>query len=103
MTETSSLGLPEAARRLGVSLRVLRHAIRAKQIPAPANLTATSTLSAEWFVEAQAAAAKDPKALSRAFLQRVPPYARYVGTSVWHQYHEKVRAHRWYRAHKAQA
>ncbi len=101
MTETSSLGLPEAAHRLGVSLRVLRHAIRAGQIPAPTGLTATATLSAEWLASAQAAAAANPKALSRSFLQRVPPYARYVGTSVWHQYHEKVRAHRWYRAHKA--
>jgi hypothetical protein len=101
MTENSTLGLPEAAQKLGVSLRVLRRAMRAGTIAAPANLTATSTLSAEWLASARDAAARDPSVLSRSFLQRVPPYARYKGTSVWHQYHAKVRAHRWYRANKA--
>lgn len=103
MTEASSLGLPAAAKQLGVSLRVLRHAMRAGKIPAPANLTATSALPADWLETAKAAAEKDPTALNRSFLQTVPPYARYKGTSVWHQYHNKVRAYRWYAANKLNA
>lgn len=93
MTDTTTLGLPEAASRFGVSLRVLRYAIRTGKIPAPANLTATVTLSAEWLSNAEAAVAASPKALSRAFRQKVPAFARYEGTSAWHKHRSKVRAY----------
>jgi len=98
MTDTTTLGLPEAARRLGVPIRVLRRAIRAGKIPAPANLTATVTLSAEWLSSAQAAAAASPNVLSRAPRQKVAAFARYVGTSAWHKYPVRVRQYARFRA-----
>lgn len=98
MTDTTTLGLPEAASRLGVSLRVLRHAIRTGKVPAPANLTATATLSAEWFGSAEAAVAASPKALSRAFQQKVPAFARYEGTSAWHKHRSQRHAYARFRA-----
>ncbi len=91
MSDTSTLGLPEAARRLGVSLRVLRHAIRVGKIPAPPHLSATSFVSAEWLASAQAVAQAKPKALSWNFAQKVPPFARYEGTSAWRKCHNRVR------------
>ena len=91
MSDTTTLGFPEAARRLGVSLRVLRHAINIGKIPAPAHLSATATLSAEWFGSAQAAAKASPTALNRTFQQKVPPFARYPGTSAWRKYPNRVR------------
>ena len=93
MSNTSTLGLPEAARRLGVSLRVLRHAIRVGDIPAPANLPATVALSSEWLASAKATAEANPKALSRSFHQRVPAFARYEVTSAWHKHPNRVRAY----------
>jgi predicted site-specific integrase-resolvase len=48
MNDTASFGFPEAAHRLGVSLRVLRLAIRAGKVPAPAQQAATAKLSAAW-------------------------------------------------------
>jgi hypothetical protein len=101
MSDTSIIGLPDAARGLGVSLRVLRHAIRTGKIPAPASLAATAALSPEWFASAKAAAAAEPAALNRSFKQKVPAFARYKGTSAWTQYHARVRAYAWFRAHKA--
>lgn len=98
MSDTSTIGFPEAARRLGVPVRVLRHAIRTGKIPAPANLTATATLSPEWFASAQSAAAASPSALSRSFQQKVPAFARYEGTSAWHKFRVRVRAYARFRA-----
>ncbi|HQT63169.1 MAG: hypothetical protein B7Z75_11900 [Acidocella sp. 20-57-95] len=89
MTET--LNFPEAARRLGVALRVLRAAIRAGKIPAPAQNTATATLSAEWLASVEAAVKANPAALNRISLQSVPPFARYEGTSAWRKYAVRVR------------
>jgi hypothetical protein len=93
MTEPASLGFPEAAARLGVSLRVLRHAIRAGKIPAPAENTAVARLSPEWLANAESALQNNPGALKRAFPQKAPPFARYVGTSAWRKYAVRVRAH----------
>lgn len=98
MTDTTTLGLPDAARRLGVSLRVLRHAIRTGKIPAPANLAATAAVSQAWLAEAQAAAAAAPNALNRDFKQKIPAFTRYKGTSAWHQFRVRVRAFAWFRA-----
>jgi hypothetical protein len=98
MTETTTIGLPDAASRLGVPLRVLRHAIATKKIPAPADLSATATLSAEWLESAIAAAKADPDALNRSFRQKVPAYARYEGTSAWHKFRVRVRAYARFRA-----
>ncbi len=91
MTDTSPLGLPEAARRLGVPVRVLRHAMRTGKVPAPARVTATITLSAEWLASVEAAVAASPNALGRSFTQKVPPFARYRGTSAWRKYTNRVR------------
>ena len=98
MNDTTTFGLPEAARRFGVSLRVLREAMRAGKIPAPAHLTATSALSAEWLSSAQAAVAASPNALSRRFQQKVPAFARYKGTSAWTKYRNRVHAYALFRA-----
>jgi hypothetical protein len=88
----TNFGFPEAARQLGVSLRVLRHAIRAGKIPAPAQNTATASLSGAWLADAQKAAAAAPKALSRGFKpQKVVPFAHYEGTSCWRKYKSRVR------------
>ncbi len=100
MSDTSTLGLPDAARHLGVSVRVLRHAIRTGKIPAPSNLSATVTLSADWLESAKAAAKATPGALSRSFPQKVPAYARYEGTSAWHKHRVRVRAYARFRAGK---
>ena len=64
MNDTSNFGFPEAARQLGVSLRVLRHAIRTGKIAAPAQNTATARLTGAWLAEASKAVAIQP--LSRA-------------------------------------
>jgi hypothetical protein len=97
MSDTVSLGLPEAARRLGVPIRVLRRAIRAGRIPAPPGLSATVSLSPEWLSSAEAASAS-PNALSRSARQKVPAFARYEGTSAWHKSRIRVRAYARFRA-----
>jgi len=98
MTAKTTFGFPEAAARLGVSLRVLRHAIRAGKIPAPAENSAVARLSPEWLAGAQEAAEKNPAALNRAFTQKIPPFARYAGTSAWRKYAVRVRAHAHFQA-----
>jgi hypothetical protein len=103
MSDTTTLGLPEAAQRLGVPIRVLRRAIRAGRIPAPPHLNATSSLSAEWLSSAQAAAAASPNVLSRAPRQRVPAFARYEGTSAWHKHRVRVRGFARFQAAQKQA
>ncbi len=97
MTDSSNLGLPEAARRLGVSLRVLRGAMRAGKIPAPQHLTATSRLPAGWLEAAHDAIKQSPDAFSRT-AQKVPAFARYHGTSAWRKYTNRVRAYAIFRA-----
>jgi hypothetical protein len=97
MSDTT-IGFPEAARRLGVPLRVLRRAIRTGKIPAPPNQSATATLPADWFTSAQAAVDANPKILSRSFAQKVPPFARYEGTSAWRKYPNRVREYAQFRA-----
>jgi len=94
----TTLGFPEAARRLGVPLRVLRQAIRRGKIPAPPNQAATASLPAEWLESAEAAVKASPKALSRSFSQKVPPFARYEGTSAWRKYANRVREYAHFRA-----
>ena len=98
MSDTTTFGLPDAARSLGVPLRVLRRAIRAGSIPAPANLTATVSLTVEWLNSAHAAVAASPKALSAKTPQKVPAFARYEGTSAWHKYGRRVREYARFRA-----
>jgi hypothetical protein len=98
MSDTSQLGLPDAARHFGVPLRVLRHAIRTGKIPAPADMSATASLSAEWLASAQAAVKASPKAFSRNLRQKVPAFARYEGTSAWHKHRVRVRAYARFRA-----
>ena len=72
MSDTPPLGLPEAARRLGVSVRVLRGAIRAGRIAAPPNMSAVVSLSPEWLSSAEAAVAASPQLLIRSARQKVP-------------------------------
>ncbi|MEI7714072.1 MAG: hypothetical protein WCI94_21740 [Rhodospirillales bacterium] len=97
MSDTSPIGLPDAARGLGVSLRILRHAIRTGKIPAPASLAATAAVSPEWLASAKAAAA-EPTALNRSFRQKVPAFIRYQGTSAWTKYRVRVRAYARFKA-----
>ncbi len=101
MSDTTTLGLPDAARGLGVSLRVLRHAIGTGKIPAPAALGATAAVSSEWLASAKAAVSADASALSRSFSQKVPAFARYKGTSAWTKYRVRVRAFARFRAQKS--
>jgi len=97
MNDITKFGFPEAARQLGVSLRVLRHAIRTGKISAPAQNTATASLSAAWLTEARKAAADKP--LSRALKpQRAAPFAHYEGTSCWRKYRDRVRDYNNYHA-----
>jgi hypothetical protein len=98
MNETSKLSFPEAARRFGVTIRVLRRAIRTGRLPAPPHLTATASLPAEWFASAQAAVAASPKALSQSTTQKTPAFARYEGTSAWRKYSNRVRDYARFRA-----
>jgi len=90
MSDTT-MGFPEAAARLGVPLRVLRRAIRAGRIPAPADAGATAHLSAEWLASATQAVADSPDALNRRFDQKTPAFAHYPGTSAWRKYRARVR------------
>ncbi len=98
MSDTTQLGLPEAARHLGVTVRVLRRAIRAGAIASPGPMTATAVLSPEWLESAKAAAKANPKSLSRGGKQKVPAFARYEGTSAWRKYTNRVRAFNAFRA-----
>jgi hypothetical protein len=101
MNDTSNFGFPAAAQQLGVSLRVLRHAIRTGKIAAPAQNTATASLSAAWLAEARKTAAEAP--LSRALKPRpAAPFAHYEGTSCWRKYKDRVRDYNNYHA-KAKA
>jgi excisionase family DNA binding protein len=103
MTDTT-MGFPEAAARLGVPLRVLRRAIRAGRIPAPATNGATAHLSAEWLANAEKAVAESPDALNRSFEQKTPAFAHYPGTSAWRKYPARVREYaRFLKAQKAAA
>ena len=98
MSTSDTISLPEAARHLGVSVRALRHAMRAGKLPSPPHLTATASLSSEWLANAQAAIEASPKLLSSAAPQKVPPFARYDGTSAWRKYSIRVREYAHFRA-----
>lgn len=98
MSDTIQFGLQEAAQHFGVPLRVLRRAMRAGRIPSPPNLTATTALSAEWLASAKAAVAASPSALGRHTPQKAPAFARYEGTSAWHQFRQRVRAYAHFKA-----
>ena len=98
MSDSPTIGLPEAARRLGVPLRVLRRAIRNGKIAAPPRLTATSTLPAEWLDGALAQVQAQPGSLKRASRQKAAPFARYVGTSAWRKYPNRVREYNHFHA-----
>jgi len=91
MSDAATLGFPEAARRLGVPLRVLRHAIRSGKIPAPPHRAATASLPAEWLERVQAAVEASPGALRRKNSRKAAPFARYEGTSAWRKYTNRVR------------
>ncbi len=98
MSDASPVGFPEAARRLGVPVRVLRRAIRAGRIPAPPHPGALAALPADWLVQACEAVAESPKALTRAASRKVAPFARYEGTSAWRKYRNRVRDYVRFRA-----
>jgi hypothetical protein len=101
MSDTSpsgQFGYPEAARQLGVSVRVLRDAIFAGKIPAPAQHHATAALSAEWVDQARAAVKASPTALHRIYSKKAAPFARYEGTSAWRKYANRVREYAHFQA-----
>ena len=101
MSDTSTLGLADAARHLGVSVRVIRRAMRAGTLPAPPHLTATSPLPAGWLENAKAAVEASPKVLSLASKQPVPAFARFRGTSAWVKYPRRARDYASFRAEAA--
>jgi hypothetical protein len=101
MNDVSKMGFPEAALRLGVSVGVLRRAIRAGRVPAPAQVNATASLSAEWLASVEAAVKEKPGALSRTIAQKILPFARYEGTSAWRKYLNRVRDYNRFRAEMA--
>ena len=98
MSDSSSVGFPEAASRLGVPIRVLRRAIRAGRIAAPERVTAVSTFDAAWLEGVQAAVAASPKILGRISFGKTPAFARYEGTSAWCKYPNRVREYARFRA-----
>ena len=99
MSDTTQFGFPEAAHRLGVPVRVLRHAIRQGRVPAPAqHQGATTQLTQEWLESVRAAVRAAPGALGHATRQKVPAFARYVGTSAWRKYANRVREYAHHRA-----
>ncbi len=91
MSDTTNVSFPQAARRIGVTTRVLRHAIRSGSVPAPPYSGATASLPATWLSSAQAAVEASPTALRRVNAQKVAPFARYEGTSAWRKYTRRVR------------
>lgn len=91
MSDTHTLGLSEAAQRLGVPIRLLRHAMRSGKVPAPAHVSATVTLSDAWLESVLAAVEASPAALRRGASRKVPAFARYPGTSAWRKYSNRVR------------
>jgi hypothetical protein len=98
MSDTSQFGLHDAATRLGVPLRVLRGAIRAGTIPAPPALGATAKVPADWLERVQAKIEAEPQALDWTSRQKVPPFARYRGTSAWRKYTVRVHEYERFRA-----
>jgi predicted outer membrane lipoprotein len=100
MSEPATLGFPEAARRLGVALWVLRRAIRTGRLPAPPHATATATIPAAWLEHVEAAVKDKPELLSRSFQQKVPAFARYEGTSAFRKYGHRVREYAHFKARK---
>ena len=101
MSNSAPIGLPEAARQLGVSLRTLRQVMRSGHVPSPPQHTATATLPDGWMEAASAALAAVPLADRRTLQQKVKPFARYEGTSAWRKYPRRVREYARYRAAKA--
>ena len=91
MSDTTTFGLPEAAQRLGVPVRVLRQAMRSGKVPAAGHVSATMMLSGAWLESAEAAVEASPTALRRGASTKVPAFARYPGTSAWRKYPNRVR------------
>ena len=98
MSDTGFLDFPQAARRLGVSLRLLRHAIRSGRVPAPPHGGATAKLPSDWFDSAKAAIEASPGAMRSGIAQKVPAFARYEGTSAWRKYPVRVRGYARFKA-----
>ena len=98
MSDTTTIGLPEAARSLGINLRALRQAIRAGRIPGPTRVTATAGFTVDWLNGAEKAMQAEPFRGTKA--PRVPAFARYEGTSAWRKYKDRVRAFAAFKAGK---
>lgn len=87
----NTISLPVAARHLGVSVRVLRHAMRTGAIPNVPHLNATTPLDEAWLNSVNAALTANPKALRFVSPNAAAPFARYPGTSAWRKYPNRVR------------
>jgi hypothetical protein len=98
MSDASTVGFPEAARRLGVTIGILRRAIRGGRVPAPPVVSATASLPTAWVESVRAAAEKEPKVFVGTRRQKVAAFARYEGTSAWRKYANRVREHAHFRA-----
>jgi hypothetical protein len=93
MSDAGFVGFPEAARRLGVTVGVLRRAIRGGRVPAPPVVSAIARLPEDWLAGVKAAAAADPGVFVGTRRQKVAAFARYEGTSAWRKYANRVREH----------
>jgi hypothetical protein len=97
MSETP-LNLHDAALRLGVPVRTLRHAIRAGKLPAPPSLSASAAVPADWLANIRSTleASHDPVRNLRR--PKVPAFARFEGTSFFTKFRVRARAYRRFRA-----
>ena len=91
MSDQSSMSLPQAARRLGVSVRAVRQAVRGGRVPALPSLGALAAVPANWVAQVQAGPGGALRDSSRP---KVPAFARYEGTSAWHKYKRRVKEYK---------
>ncbi len=101
MSDSITISLHEAAHQLDLPVRVLRRAIRSGAVTASGKLGATAPVPVEWLANVQTVIDSDPKAFRRGGVQKVPAFARYVGTSAWRKYANRVREYNHFRTHTA--
>ena len=92
-------GLPDAARRLGVHPRILKHAIRTGKVSAPPQ--GPGSVPDSWVAEAGPKVAAAAHALNGMSSRRVPEFARFEGTSAWQQFPRRARAYARFKAARA--
>lgn len=99
----ATIPLPEAARRLGLSPRQLRTAVRAGALPAPPEMHALAAVPESWLSTALTAVAADPAVVAAVHRQAEPDFAHFRGTSFWTKFRVRARAYRRFIAEQRQA